>query len=236
MLAGAAALAAIVVVAAGAYVYYFSGLRSAPSQLGLTATPTAPATTTPTAPSTGLAGKWVVSAGSVAGYRVKELFAGQSSKHEAVARSSTLSGGLTASSDSAGFQVSVLTFTVGLADLHSVDSVVGRNVTQRDGVVFRQMDVQQFPDATFIAATATVPSAVTSGQVDVTVTGLLTIHGVTKSVTVNARAQLVGDKAEIAGSTSIDMTDYGVSPPQVGFVTVDSAVLIEFDIFMTKAA
>jgi hypothetical protein len=47
---------------------------------------------------------------------------------------------------------------------------------------------------------------------------------------------MTGNKVEIAGSTSIDMGDYGVSPPQVGFVTVDSAVLIEFDLFMTKAA
>ena len=234
-IAGAAGQAAVVLVAAGAYVYYFSGLRSAPAQLGL-ATPSATTTTTPATPSTGLTGNWTIASGSIAGYRVKELFAGQASKHEAVARTSTVSGSLTAGGDSTGYQVSALTLTVGLADLHSVDSVAGRNVTQRDGVVFRQMNVQQFPTATFTASSGSVPSAVTNGQVDVTVTGQLTIHGVTKEVTVKAKAQLVGDKAEIAGSTSIDMNDYGVSPPQVGFVTVDSAVLIEFDIFMTKAA
>jgi polyisoprenoid-binding protein YceI len=236
VLAAVAVLAAMALVAGGAYVYYFSGLRSAPAELGLTATPTATATTTPATPSAGLTGKWEVAPGSVAGYRVKELFAGQSSKHEAVARTSTVSGSLTATGDSTGYEVGALTFTVGLADLHSVDSVAGRNVTQRDGVVSRQLDIQQFPNATFTATSGSVPSAVTNGQVDVTVSGQLTIHGVTKDVTVNAKAQLVGDKAEIAGSTSIDMTDYGVSPPQVGFVTVDSAVLIEFDIFMTKAA
>jgi polyisoprenoid-binding protein YceI len=236
VLAAVAALAALALVAVGAYVYYFSGLRSAPAQLGLTATPTATATATPTTPSTGLAGKWTVASGSIAGYRVKELFAGQASKHEAVARTSTVSGSLAASGDSTGYQVSALTFTVGLADLHSVDTVAGRNVTQRDGVVFRQLNVQQFPDATFAASAGSVPSAVTNGQVDVSVTGQLTIHGVTRDVTLKARAQLVGDRAEIAGSTSIDMSDYGVSPPQVGFVTVDSTVLIEFDIFMTKTA
>jgi hypothetical protein len=32
------------------------------------------------------------------------------------------------------------------------------------------------------------------------------------------------------------MTDFGVSPPQVPFVTVDSAVVIDFDIFLTKAS
>jgi polyisoprenoid-binding protein YceI len=129
-----------------------------------------------------------------------------------------------------------LTFTAGLATLHSVDTVAGRDVTQRDGVVSRQLDVQQFPDATFTATSASVPGAVASQAVDVTVTGKLTIHGVTKDVTIKAKAQLTGDKAEIAGSTSIVMTDYGVSPPQVPFVTVDSTLLIEFDIFLTRSA
>lgn len=233
MLAAAAAVVVLALVAGGAYVYYFSGLRTAPPQLGLSTPTVSAATATPPA---GLAGTWTIASGSVVGYRVKELFVGQASKHEAVARTSTVSGGLTASGDSNAFQVSNITFTAGLADLHSVDSVAGRDVTQRDGVVSRQIDVQQFPTATFTATSASVPGGVTTGQVDVTVTGRLTIHGVTKDVTVKAMAQMSGSKVEIAGSTSIDMGDYGVSPPQVGFVTVDSSVLIEFDLFMTRAA
>ena len=233
MLAGVAGLAALALAAGGAYVYFFSGLRTAPAQLGLSNTPTvssAPAT------SADLAGNWTVTTGSLAGYRVKELFVGQSSKHEAVARTSTVSGGLTASGDSSGYQVSAFTLTVGLAGLHSVDSVAGRDVTQRDGVVMRQLDVQQFPTATFTAVTASVPGTVSSQQVDVTATGKLTLHGVTKDVTVTAKAQQVGAKMEVAGSVSINMADYQVSPPQVGFVTVDSAVTIEFEVFLSKAA
>ena len=231
VLAAGAAFVVLALVAGGAYVYYFSGLRTAPPQLSLSTPTTSAATANPAA---GLEGKWTIASGSVVGYRVRELFVGQASKHEAVARTSTVSGGLTANGDSTGFQVSDLTFTAGLSDLHSVDSVAGRDVTQRDGVVSRQIDVQQFPTATFAATSAFVPGTVPTGQVDVTVTGKLTIHGVTKDVTVKTKAQMSGGRVEIAGSTSIDMGDYGVSPPQVGFVTVDSTVLIEFDLFMTK--
>ena len=233
----AVALAAVALAGGAGYVYYFSGLRSAPAQLGLSATPTA--TTSPSATPTGaasLTGNWTATTGSVAGYRIKELFVGQASKHEAVARTSVVSGGLTVNGDSSGYKISALTLTAGLAALHSVDSVAGRDVTQRDGVVSRQLDVQQFPDATFTATSASVASAVSSQAVDVTVTGKLTIHGVTKDVTIKAKAQLAGDKAEFAGSTSIVMTDYGVSRPQVPFVTVDSMLLIEFDIFLTRSA
>ena len=65
--------------------------------------------------------------------------------------------------------------------------------------------------------------------------GKLTIHGVTKDVTATAKAQMVGDRVEIAGTLTINMTDYGVSPPQAPFVTVDPTATIEFDIFLTKA-
>jgi polyisoprenoid-binding protein YceI len=238
ILVGIAAVVVVIAVVAGAgYVYYFSGLRSAPAQLGLSATPTAATspTTTPTA-TVSLTGTWIIARGSVAGYRIKELFVGQASKHEAVARTNTIGGGLTVSGGSSGYQVSLLTFIANLESLHSADSVAGRDVTQRDSVVSRQLDVQQFPTAIFAATSASVPSTITSSPVDLTVTGKLTIHGVTKDVTVTAKAQLVGNRAEIAGSTSIVMTDYGVSPPQVPFVTVDSTLLLEFDIFLTRSA
>ena len=173
--------------------------------------------------------------GSLAGYRVQELFVGETSKHLAVARTSSVSGGLTVSGDASGYQVSSIKLSADLTSLHSVDQVVGRNVTQRDGVVSRQLNVQQFPDATFTASSASVPGPITTSQVDVTVAGKLTIHGVTKDVTATAKAQVVGGKIEIAGTVTINMTDYGVSPPQVPFTTVDPTATIEFDVFLTRS-
>ena len=66
--------------------------------------------------------------------------------------------------------------------------------------------------------------------------GKLTIHGVTKAVAATAKAQLNGGKIEIVGNVSIDMTDYGVSPPSVPFTTSDSQVTIEFQLFLTRAS
>jgi polyisoprenoid-binding protein YceI len=108
-------------------------------------------------------------------------------------------------------------------------------VSQRDGVVTRQLAVQQFPSATFTAISTSVSGSLAGAQVDVSAPGKLTIHGVTNDVTATAKAQVVGDKVEIAGTLTINMTDYGVSPPQAPFVTVDPTATIEFDIFLTKA-
>jgi polyisoprenoid-binding protein YceI len=233
LVAGLGGLALVAIAGAGAYVYFFSSLRTSPATLSL-ATPLA--TNSPTAASTGLAGNWAVASGSLAGYRVKELFAGETSQHEAVARTSTVTGRLTVVGDAAGFQVSAVSIVATLTDLHSVDQVAGRDVTQRDFFVARQMNLQQFPSATFTAASESVPGTVTSQPADLSVPGKLTIHGVTKDVTATARAQVNGDRIEIAGSISIDMTDYGISPPQVPFTAVDSKVVIEFKVFLTKTA
>jgi polyisoprenoid-binding protein YceI len=237
IIAAAVGLAVVMLAGGGAYVYFFSGLRSSPSALGLSTTPSPAAAGTPTSTTTGsVAGTWSVTTGSLAGYRVKELFVGQTSKHEAVARTSTVSGTLTIGGDASGYQVTGIMFTVALTNLHSVDSVAGRDVTQRDSFVSRQMNLGQFPNATFTASSGSVPATDGSGPVDVSAAGKLTIHGVTKDVTATGKAQLSGGKIEIAGNLSIDMTDYGVSPPSVPFTTVDSQVTIEFDLFLTKTA
>jgi polyisoprenoid-binding protein YceI len=229
IVAAAAGLVVLALVGLGGYVYFFSNLRSSPPSLALSASPTARPTT-----STGLAGTWTVSTGSQARYRVKELFVGETAKHDAVAQTSSVTGTLTVAGDATGYQASGITVTADLTGLHSIDQVAGRNVSQRDGIVSRQLDMQQFPNATFTAASASVPGGVTGGQVSISVAGKLTIHGVTKDITATAKAQMVGDKIEIAGSVTINMTDYGVSPPQVPFSAVDPTATIEFDLFLTK--
>jgi polyisoprenoid-binding protein YceI len=233
LVAAAAAVVLVAIAGVGGYVYFFSNLRSSPSSLTLTASPAASPTANGTTSS--LTGTWNVATGSQARYRVKELFVGETAKHDAVAQTSGVSGSITVSGDASGYQATAISVVADLTGLHSIDSVAGRNVTQRDGIVSRQLDVQQFPDAKFTATSASVPGNVTSSQVDVTLTGSLTIHGVTKPVTVVGKGQVVGGKIEIAGSVAINMTDYGVSPPQVPFTTVDPAATIEFDIFLTRA-
>jgi polyisoprenoid-binding protein YceI len=233
LIAAAAALVVVVIAGVGGYVYFFSNLRSSPSSLKLTASPVATATAGTVA--SDLTGTWKVTTGSQARYRVKELFVGETAKHDAVAQTSGVSGALTVSGDASGYQATAISVIADLTSLHSIDSVAGRNVTQRDGIVSRQLEVQQFPDAKFAATSASVPGAVTTSQVDVTVMGSLTIHGVTRPVTAAAKAQVVGGRIEIAGSVSINTTDYGVTPPQVPFTTVDPTATIEFGVFLTRA-
>ncbi len=229
------ALAALVVLgSAGAYVYFFSGLRTSPPTLAL-ASPSPTASATAAAPSN--LGTWEITSGSLVGYRVKEQFAGQTSTHEAVARTGDVAGQVTITQNGSSYEMTSAKVTVQLANLASVDSVAGYNVRNRDGIVQRSLSVSSFPTATFEAANVALPAGVESGQqVDVTVPGQLTVHGVTKSVTATLQLRVTGNTAQIAGSIAAKMTDFGVNPPQVPFTVVQPDVTIEVSLKLTPGA
>jgi polyisoprenoid-binding protein YceI len=235
----AVGVAAIVLLAAlgGAYVYFFSGLRTAPRSLGATTASPAASASSGAAPAgaANLVGSWTVGTGSQAGYRVKEQFAGQSSKHEAVARTSSVSGDLAIQQAAGGLQAKGIKFTAQLANLQSVDQVAGFNVTQRDRIVSRALSVSQYPDATFEAQSINLPASIQSGGTEtLTIPGQLTIHGVTKPAQVTAQVKLNGSQVQANGSTAFNMTDFGISPPQVPITTVEPGVTLDFQLILNR--
>jgi polyisoprenoid-binding protein YceI len=226
----------IVVAAAGGYVYFFSGLRTSPSALTL---PTPAATISPSASTSasGGTGTWSIASGSLVGYRVNEQFVGQSSTHQAVARTTDVSGQVVIAKSNGAYEMKAATITVQLANLTSVDSVAGYNVTNRDRIVQQSLAVQSYPTATFTAQTVTLPAGADAGQtVTVSVPGELTVHGVTKAVTATIQLRVSGSTAQIAGTIDTNMTDFGVSPPAIGFTNVQPAVAIEFSLDLTQGS
>lgn len=235
VIAGGGLALLLLAAAAGSYAYYFSGLRSAPKALALSPTPSASGQV-PAATASSLAGNYTIAAGSVVRYRVSEQFAGQTSSHEAVAGTSTVAGGFTATADSTGYQLTNVKITVGLAGLQSQDTVAGFNVSQRDRIVQQSLSVSQFPAASFEASSVDVPSTIDSGQgVTVQVPGKLTVHGVTKDVTFTVNVQASTSGVQAVGSTKVNMTDFGVNPPQIPITVVQPQVTLEFQLNLAKA-
>ena len=225
----------LVLGGAGAYAYFFSGLRTSPPSLALS-TPTASPSASRTATAAGV-GTWQVTSGSLVGYRVKEQFAGQTSTHDAVARTSQVTGKVTITPSGTTYQMSAGQISVQLAGLASVDQVAGYNVTNRDRIVMQSLNVSSYPTAVFVAQPVTLPSGVENGQtVTVSVPGQLTVRGVAKAVTATVQLRVSGNTAQIAGTIVTNMTDFGVSPPQVGFTTVQPAVTIEFQLNLSQSA
>jgi polyisoprenoid-binding protein YceI len=100
------------------------------------------------------------------------------------------------------------------------------------------IETDSFKTATFsVTQPATLPAgAVTGSAVDVTLHGDLTIHGVTKTVDIPAKAQLSGNVIQVQGSLTFPFSDYNIVAPNIGgFVTVQDNGTLEFLVNLTKA-
>ena len=89
----------------------------------------------------------------------------------------------------------------------------------------------QYPDITYQSTNVTVKSS-GAGRYEVKIDGNLTLHGVTKRVTIPAVVTVSGDTLRAVGEFSIDRDDYNVKATSAfhGMVRVDDDIKFEFDI------
>lgn len=153
------------------------------------------------------------------GYRVREELANIGAT-EAVGRTSDVTGSLTIE----GTTVTEGEFTADLTTLRSDNG-------NRDRQLSRQaLETATYPEASF---TLTEPIELgtepADGQVvEVTATGDLTLHGVTKSVQVALQARREGDTIAVAGSLPIAFADFGIQKPQaVVVLSVEDRATVE---------
>ena len=231
-LIAAAVAGTLILGAAGVGVLYlvvFAG--SSPQKLALSSsTPSASGSVTNTS-STASAGAWTVATGSVAGYRVREQLASLAAPSDAVGRTSSITGTLTLSQAASGYMVNAAAFTVDVSRLTSDQS-------RRDQRIHSQgLESDRYPTATFnLTAPITLAADATSGQtIHVSASGDLTIHGVTKSVTIPIDARLTGSQIELVGSITFPFSQFGMTPPSIGgFVTVQNNATMEFQLLLTR--
>ena len=89
----------------------------------------------------------------------------------------------------------------------------------------------QYPDIIFQSTNVTAKNS-GSGRYDVKIDGNLTLHGVTRRITIPAVVTLEGNNLRAVGEFSIDRDDFKVKATSAfhGFVRVDDDVKFEFDI------
>ena len=253
-----AAVVAVLAVAAVAAVYVSFFNKDAPERFALSdqvgTTVAAPTTVTPaagvtvttaatepsvttgaptgTGPGSGLAGTWKVATGSSAGYRVREKLAALPAKSDAVGRSPAVTGTVKVEEAGGTLTATAAVFEVDLTKLASDESRRDQRI-RTDG-----LQTNQFPRATFTSTRPiTLPAETASGQaVKATAEGDLTLHGVTKHVSIPLDVRVTGGKGELVGSLGFPMSDFRISPPSLaGFVTVDPDATMEFKLLLEKA-
>ena len=89
----------------------------------------------------------------------------------------------------------------------------------------------QYPDITYQSTAVTVKSS-SAGRYEVRINGNLTLHGVTRPVTIPAVVTLNGNNLRAVGEFSIDRDDFKVKATSAahGLVRVSNKIKFDFDI------
>jgi polyisoprenoid-binding protein YceI len=218
--------AAAVVVVVGAFGVYWEFFRNdAPKKFAVSTTPAQPVDAAT------LAGTWKPATGSQVGYRVREKLSELPAKSDAVGRTSAVNGSVVIDRQGDTFTASNVQFQADLRQLTSDRGIRDQRMHEYG------LESDDFPTASFTSTKpVTIPSEAVQGQkVTVQSEGDLTIHGVTKHVTIPIDAKATGSQIELAGSLNFPLTDYRISIPSFGgFVTVDGDANLEFHLLLAK--
>jgi polyisoprenoid-binding protein YceI len=92
------------------------------------------------------------------------------------------------------------------------------------------LDVQRYPAITF-TSTSVAMTARTEASFDAAVTGQLTLHGVTRSISVPVTVRTDDATLTATGHFEVKQTDYGIKPISIGgVVSVKNSVNVGFTI------
>lgn len=226
----ATAVVVVIILAGGAYGIFALVAGGGAAPVADTGFSPLPSTSGTVAPLTGGAnGTWTLdaSSGSFVGYRIREKLASLSAPSDAVGRTIALQGSLSIK----GTDVTAVDVKADLMQLTSDDDRRDQRI-HTDGL---QSDT--YPDAEF-----TLSSPISLGKkpaqgivVTETAQGTLTLHGVTKAITVSVQARLSGSAIQVITTIPIVFADYQIVAPSSGFVSVEDHGSIEASLTFTKS-
>ncbi|MCA1007266.1 YceI family protein [Rhodococcus hoagii] len=175
-------------------------------------------------------GEWAVGPGeganaTAAGYTVSEILNG--ARVTVVGTTDQVNGNVSI----AGQKLTAAEIVVQVAGIATDNA-------RRDGQ-FRGnvMDAETFPNAKFtLTAPVDLASLPTDGTAaTVKADGTLTLKDQTRPVTVDVKVLHSGDTLIASGAVPVTWSDYGITPPSLGFVTVDGNGTVDFLVSLARA-
>jgi hypothetical protein len=187
----------------------------------------------------GAAGLWVIQHGSIAGYRAHEQFAELTSPHEAVARTDEIRGWLLTGDSAGTLSVETGCVAVDVRTLQSVDELPGFNVRDRDKISRDFLAASEHPYVVFQPYPVTLQLDANSTAVQrVKLAGDLEIRGTARRAEFALDVKRTGDQVLAAGSTTVQVEDFGIEVPQEagGFVRVNPRITLEVSLVLVRPA
>lgn len=167
---------------------------------------------------------WTIVEGSEVGYRVAEVLFGIDT--EGVGRTESVTGSIILS----GTSMTSAEFSVDVASMQSDD---GRRDGQFRG---RIMETDEFPTASFqLTEPVDLGVSATEGTaVETTISGELTMHGVTNPVSFDISAKVEGGRLGVIGSVPVVFADYDILDPSISGIKVEPEGLVEFVLIFSQ--
>lgn len=111
---------------------------------------------------------------------------------------------------------------VSIADFMSDNS-------KRDTNMHETMESDKFPKASF-----EIKEVIAKGGDNVILKGTLSMHGVTKPLSFEGSVNEEGSKVRIKAKSSMKMSDFGITPPKMVFLTVRDQVDLNVDVVLKR--
>jgi len=110
----------------------------------------------------------------------------------------------------------------------SMSDLVSDN-KKRDANMQETLDSSTFPKAVF-----EVKEVVAKGGDNVILKGSMNLHGVTKPMSFEGTVSEEGSKVHIKAKSSLKMSDFGVTPPKMVFLTVRDQVDLSINVSLKR--
>lgn len=170
-----------------------------------------------------VSGTWSVSGDSQVGYRVDEVLFGQNVT--AVGRTTAVTGVVTISD----LTVNSAEFTVDMTTVKSDES-------KRDAqFASRIMDTLNFPTATFVLSSPiTVGAEALNGPGRHEASGVLSLRGTSKPVSLDVVSSIRGGAIVLAGEITIVFDEWGIPNPSIPGISTEDFGILEFSLVLER--
>lgn len=130
-----------------------------------------------------------------------------------------------------------LTVVVRAASLSLTDSMSDKDRREIEHTLQQEvLESAKYPEITYVCPAHQVSVAGNGGQVEVTLNGDLTLHGVTRSHPIRARAFLSGDMLRGSAESTLRPSEFGIKlvTAAAGMLRVKDEVKLMFDLVARK--
>lgn len=100
---------------------------------------------------------------------------------------------------------------------------------KRDVNMHETMESDKFPKASF-----EIKETIVKGGDNVLLKGTLSLHGVSKPLNFEGSVSEEGSKVRIKAKSTMKMSDYGITPPKMVFLTVRDQVDLNVDMILKR--